>query len=316
MMQVPWSVEKENLAGALILVVDDDHHNLFMLQRRLESHNYRVITASSGRTVVELAEEHRPDLILLDVSLPDMDGFEVKEALNQNESTMNIPVIFHSNRVQIEYKIRAFELGADDFITKPFHPEELLARVEVALRHYFRERRLVEEILRLEEQMRTGGVEAASEEEALDKLDRAIQTAEAQKRPLSVLAVKINGLEALSNQSLARVILMETTDVLNEMISASTDTILSYKEQGQYLIYAIGMPIKRAQILAEGLKSSIMVRAFTDPEAERTLTVSIGIAGREAGSGIGKEELLQGAIEAMEQASAAGGNRTVVKRFE
>ena len=306
----------DTTTGSLVLVVDDDHHNLFMLQRRLESHNYRVKTASSGRAAIDMAGEEPPDLILLDVSMPEMDGFEIKQQLNQSDEMMHIPVIFHSDRIQLEYKIQAFDLGAVDFIAKPFHPEELLARVDVALRQFHREKHLVEEIARLEEHMRTGGLEGVDEEEALDKLERSIQMAESRKESISALNVKVNGLDNLNNPALQRVILMEVSEVLQEMVNTSTDTVIAFKEPGEYLLYAVGMPLKRAQILAEGLKSSIMVRAFSDPSAEASLTVGMGIAGRDPGSGIDKDALLTGATEAQRQASAAGGNRTVVKRFD
>lgn len=306
----------DSTAGAVILAVDDDHHNLFMLQRRLEGHNYRVFTASSGKSAMDLAAEHTPDLILLDITMPEMDGFAVKEALNQDDRLGAIPVIFLSDRVQIEFKVRAYGLGGTDFLSKPFHPEELLARMQVGLRHHMRARMYENEISNLEEAMRTGGVQGADEEEALERLTRAMQMAESRNDPVSVLNLRIVGLTEMNNAPLARVILMETSEVLHEMVNAATDTVLAYREQGEYLLLAVGTTSKRAQILAEGLKSSIMVRAFADPNAEEQLEVSIGIAAWEPGQDYTPEDVLAGASEAMESAAGAGGSRTVVKRFE
>lgn len=306
----------ESTAGAVVLVVDDDHHNLFMLQRRLEGNNYRVYTASSGKSAMELAAEHSPDLILLDITMPEMDGFAVKEALNEDDRLGAIPVIFLSDRVQVEFKVRAFALGAEDFIAKPFHPEEMLARLQVGLRHHLRARLYENEISNLEETMRTGGVQGADEEEALERLTRSMQQAESRSEPVSLLDLKIVGLEEMNNAPLTRVILMEASEVLHEMINNATDTVLAYREQGEYLLIAVGTSSKRAQILAEGLKSSIMVRAFADPNAEEQLEVSIGIAAWEPGQDYTPEEVLAGASEAMESAAGAGGSRTVVKRFE
>ena len=306
----------DSTAGAVILAVDDDHHNLFMLQRRLEGHNYRVFTASSGKSAMDLAAEHTPDLILLDIIMPEMDGFAVKEALNQDDRLGAIPVIFLSDRVQIEFKVRAYGLGGTDFLSKPFHPEELLARMQVGLRHHMRARMYENEISNLEEAMRTGGVQGADEEEALERLTRAMQMAESRSDPVSVLNLRIVGLAEMNNAPLARVILMETSEVLHEMVNAATDTVLAYREQGEYLLLAVGTTSKRAQILAEGLKSSIMVRAFADPNAEEQLEVSIGIAAWEPGQDYTPEDVLAGASEAMESAAGAGGSRTVVKRIE
>ena len=306
----------DSTAGAVILAVDDDHHNLFMLQRRLEGHNYRVYTASSGKSAMDLAAEHHPDLILLDITMPEMDGFAVKEALNEDDRLGSIPVIFLSDRVQIEFKVRAFALGAEDFISKPFHPEEMLARLQVGLRHHLRARLYESEISNLEETMRTGGVQGADEEEALERLTRSMQQAESRSDPVSVLDLKIVGLAEMNNAPLTRVILMEASEILHEMINNATDTVLAYREQGEYLLIAVGTSAKRAQILAEGLKSSIMVRAFADPNAEEQLEVSIGIAAWEPGQDYTPEEILGGASAAMESAAAAGGSRTVVKRLE
>ncbi|MBM3215313.1 response regulator [Candidatus Poribacteria bacterium] len=300
--------------GGLILVVDDDHHNLFVVQRRLESFGFNVITASSGKKAIEVAENQKPDLILLDVTMPEMDGFEVKRVLASSDVAREIPVIFLSSRVQIEFKVEAFQLGAEDFIAKPYHADELLARVRVATRHRAEVQELRDEIDRLNLHLRGGGLDIASEEEAVERLDRSIQVAESRRDPLACINLKINGIQQLASEGAKRVVLMETGEVLQEMVNAKTDAVLAFKEEGEYLLFTVGMTTKRAQILAEGLKSSVVVRAFADPQAEQALTVSIGISGREHGSTIAKEEILAAAGRALEQAIAAGGSRIVVAR--
>lgn len=308
-------MEGAETANALILVVDDDHHNLFVVQRRLEGYEYRVIAASSGETAIDMAEERKPDLILLDVTMPGMDGFEVKRQLSRREATRDIPVIFLSSRTQIEFKVEAFNLGAEDFIAKPYHPEELIARIRVVLRHSQRVKQLEEEIKRLQQHLRGGGYEVVGEEEALERLEQAIETADNRREPLSCIHLKINGISELAPPSLKRVVLMEVNDVLQEMVNAQTDSFLSYREEGEYLVYAVGMNLKRAQIFGEGIKSSIIVRAFADPQAEQRLTVSIGISGKDLGMNLSKEEILKGAADALQQAIAAGGSRIVTKRL-
>ncbi len=301
-------------AGSLILIVDDDHHNLFTLERRLLSHHYRVVTASSGQSAIDTAKEREPDIILLDVQMAEMDGFAVKGALNVDEDTHDIPVIFLSDRAQIEYKTQAFDLEAEDFLPKPFHPEELLARIEVVLRHRIRETQLAEELARLEESIQTGGVELADEAEAIDQLERSIQMADSRKEALSCLHVKVTGLDDMNNPPLTRVILMEVSDILKDMVNPGTDNVTAYQENGSYLLYAVGMTVERATILAEGMRSQIMVRAFSDPAAQEHLKLSIGIRGRASGDDAEPGEVLAGARQAMDQAVEAGGNRVVVHR--
>jgi PleD family two-component response regulator len=303
-------------AGAVVLIVDDDHHDVFMLQRRLENQALKVITASSSKSALEQAKKANPDLILLDTTMPEMDGYAIKEALNGEDEARDIPVIFLSSRSQIDYKMRAFDVGAQDFLVKPVHPEELLARVGVALRWRRREQDLLAEIERLELTIRGGGLEVADEDEALERLKKSISLADTRREPIACLLVKITGLENVHNTTIQRMVIVETSGALQEMANAATDTVLSYREEGEYLMYAVGMTIKRASILAEGLKSSIVVRAFEEPTVQQTCGVAMGISGKEYGQRIKTPAILEGAEEALRGSIAAGGNRVSIKRLK
>ncbi len=125
-------------APALVLVVEDEAHMARLLRASLGSHGLRVLQARRGSLAIELASSHNPDLILLDLGLPDMDGLEVAQAIRARSA---IPILVLSARGQEEDKIRALDAGASDYITKPFGTEELLARVRVALRHAAQARR-------------------------------------------------------------------------------------------------------------------------------------------------------------------------------
>lgn len=117
-----------------ILVVDDEPQNVRLLEKRLRAAGHQVLTAPDGHSAVNLAQQHLPDLILLDLMMPDIDGLGVLAQLQEAEETAQIPVIFVSASNDTDQRIRALGLGGHDYITKPFHPEELLARVRAALR--------------------------------------------------------------------------------------------------------------------------------------------------------------------------------------
>ena len=117
-----------------ILVVDDTATNLSLLTQILSSHGYRVRPVRSGKDALATAEFAPPDLILLDVMMPDMDGFEVAERLRAIEATSATPIIFISALGDTESKLRAFSSGGEDYITKPFQSEEVLARIQNHLR--------------------------------------------------------------------------------------------------------------------------------------------------------------------------------------
>ncbi len=119
-------------SGARILVVDDEIEIMRALQRSLTSHGYDVFTASNGETALDEVIAHRPDLVLLDLGLPDMSGLEVCKRIRAQS---NLPIIVLSVKDTERDKVMALDFGADDYVSKPFGIDEVLARVRVALRH-------------------------------------------------------------------------------------------------------------------------------------------------------------------------------------
>lgn len=117
-----------------ILIVDDTGPNLQLLTNLLRSHGYTVLPASDGELALEIVQSQCPDLILLDIRMPGMDGYEVCHRLKADERTRDIPVIFISILEDEHDKVQGFREGAVDYITKPFQPEEVLARIGTHLR--------------------------------------------------------------------------------------------------------------------------------------------------------------------------------------
>lgn len=115
---------------ATILAVDDQPDNLRLLAKMLSDRGYKVRKALNGQLALTTVQVSLPDLILLDITMPDISGYEVCARLKASETSRNIPVIFVSGLGEALDKVRAFEVGAADYITKPFHVEEVLARVE------------------------------------------------------------------------------------------------------------------------------------------------------------------------------------------
>lgn len=126
-----------------ILVIEDEPQMRRFLRVSLSSHGHRVLEAETGQFGLELARSHVPDLVLLDLGLPDMDGLTVVRDLREWTS---VPIIVISARGQEDDKVAVLDAGADDYLTKPFGTNELLARIRVALRHQARTNRDVEEV--------------------------------------------------------------------------------------------------------------------------------------------------------------------------
>ena len=116
---------------ALILVVEDDNSVKNLITTTLKAHNYRYLSAQNGASAILEASSHNPDIMLLDLGLPDMDGIEV---IKKIRTWSNMPIIVISARSEDSDKIEALDAGADDYLTKPFSVEELLARLRVTQR--------------------------------------------------------------------------------------------------------------------------------------------------------------------------------------
>ena len=113
-----------------ILIVDDNPMNLLLTSHVLENEGYATLTADDGRTALNELEKQTPSLILLDVMMPEMDGYEVCRLINANEEWTEIPIIFLTANAQTENLVEGFKAGGVDYITKPFKGEELLVRVK------------------------------------------------------------------------------------------------------------------------------------------------------------------------------------------
>src|SRR3972149_3031114 len=126
-----------------VLVVEDDAKMVNLLRLYLEREGYGVVTAADGRAALEVADRARPSLVILDLMLPHLDGYEVCKRLR---AVADVPILMLTARVDEVDKLLGLQLGADDYVTKPFSPREVVARVQAILRRSGRERR--ERVLR------------------------------------------------------------------------------------------------------------------------------------------------------------------------
>ncbi len=136
-----------------IMVVDDTPQNLKLLEKMLQDRGYRVVLFPNGDLALKAAEKRLPDLILLDINMPDIDGFEVCKRLKADEKLKNIPVIFITAMTDTADKVKAFNVGGVDYIAKPFQFEEVQARVETHLHLRNLQLKLYNQNQRLEEQV-------------------------------------------------------------------------------------------------------------------------------------------------------------------
>ena len=212
---------------ARILIVDDIPENLQILNHVLSDEQYLVRAAISGTQALQILPKFNPDLILLDISMPDIDGYQVITQIKTNPATSEIPVIFLTAKALSEDIVKGFRCGASDYVTKPFKTEELLIRINTHLNLRFRTQELKQINLELEKIVDARTYELQLANNKLSKLDKA-------KNDFLLLVnhelrTPIHGisgfLQLLEEQSLPA----EFTDYIS-MLSASTNRLLKLSE--------------------------------------------------------------------------------------
>lgn len=271
----------------VILVADDEPVNLALIKRRLEWEEYRVETAEDGGQAVEAAKRLLPDLVILDVMMPVLDGLQACRLLKEDPETRDIPVIFLSALDDTDTKVNGLALGANDYISKPFRVEELLARVAVAIR-LKRERDLLQESA---EELRRRA-EAASEMSMTDALtgllnryglqralQRELSEARRYSRPLSCLLLDIDFFKSINDthgHAAGDAALMQAARVLNESLRGS-DVVCRYGGE-EFLVLAPETDARGAHSLAEKIRLAVSARLFGDGARAFALTLSAGVA--------------------------------------
>lgn len=119
-----------------ILVAEDEKHLQKLLEYKLKNSGFRVLVSGNGEEALKLAKEHHPDLIVLDVMMPIMDGLECLAALKRDKNLRSVPVVILTAKNLESQVVRGLELGAEDYITKPFSPSEFVARIKAVLKRF------------------------------------------------------------------------------------------------------------------------------------------------------------------------------------
>jgi diguanylate cyclase (GGDEF)-like protein len=270
-----------------ILVADDEPINRTLIQRRLERAGYYIVTAENGRAAVEAATSGLPDLIILDVMMPLMDGLEACRLIKENEATRDIPVIFLSARDETDVKVSGLTLGANDYISKPFKAEELLARVEVAIR-LKRER----DQLRLSAEQARVTAEIAQERAMTDPLTGLLnryglqrilshEYAEARRyaRPLSCLMIDLDNFKLINDafgHAVGDAALRQVAAILTQAVRRS-DMVSRYGGD-EFLALLPETDLEGAEALAEKVRAAAATEAFGEAGLRFQLTLSIGAA--------------------------------------
>lgn len=302
-------LERFEEQNPVVLVIDDslDVHRL--LRARLRQEDVDLIGASGGEAGLDAAAEHQPALILLDISMPGMDGFEVLRLLKQNPATMNIPVIVLSGHQSPQDKVTAFDLGAVDYMTKPFDLMELRVRVRSALRMH----RLLQ---LLTHRAQIDGLTGLWNRSHFDKRWRdEVALCARHARPLSLAMLDLDHFKSINDAygHPAGDAVLQT--VARELQRACRQIDIPCRYGGEE--FAIILPETApdaAGLFCERIRAGIGGIVWPR-HPERRVTISIGVAGSAAGAPPTAERWIECADMCLYRSKRAGRDRVTVHDF-
>ncbi len=294
-----------------VLVVDDNEVIRRLATTLLTKKNYEVTTAENGKIAIDTAKSFRPDVILLDVMMPEMDGHEACRHLKSDKTTKDIPIIMVTSKTDSVDKIRGLEIGAADYVTKPFDHGELQARVETQIKMKNLWDELQKKNRMLEELIKKDGLtnlfnHRHFQESILDEYNRARRYA----YPLGCVLLDIDHFKKINDTHGHQA----GDDILKSLAAILQNSIRDVDMAARYggEEFAITLPhtdLEESLILAERIRENVEKYDFIFNGTKIYVTISLGIASMPENSPESHSELIRFADEALYTAKENGRNR-------
>jgi two-component system, cell cycle response regulator len=296
-----------------ILIAEDDANIAELVKIILEAKGYTTVWSKDGREALKMAEENLPDLILLDVMMPKLNGYEVLKLLKENEALQHIPVIFLTVKGETDSKVVGLRMGGHDYITKPFDLDELIARVEAALRIKGEHDHLREANQRLSELSMTDPLTSLYNRRYLmERFHEEVERARRYKYPLACLMLDIDNFKTINDTygHLQGDQILQQIAVIMKNSNRVVDIIARYGGE-EFLLILPQTDLGGAKVVGERLGKLISETRFVRNDPDQLVTISLG-ASAFASENVGtKEELLKSADDALLEAKRQGKNRLV-----
>ncbi|MEP6621880.1 MAG: diguanylate cyclase [bacterium] len=306
-----------------ILIVDDHEDNIEVLKVRLESWGYLTLAADNGPTAISMVTENSPDLILLDVMMPEMSGIEVARIIKGNEALPFIPIIMQTALDSTDDKVEGLEAGADDYITKPIDFAELKARVRSMLRIKRLQESLKErekELLEVNQQLlmmsRTDALTGLDNRRHLnDRIDEMFSHAKRLNEPFSLVMCDLDKFKSVNDtygHQAGDQVLKQLAGILRDE-AREIDRVGRYGGE-EFMMLLPGAGVDDAAKFAERVRKRIEAHTFSFPDGTITRTASFGVAGWPHARIDQADALVRMADDALYVAKETGRNRVI--RFE
>jgi diguanylate cyclase (GGDEF)-like protein len=310
-----------------LLIVDDTPENIAVLYNFLSGQGFKILVAENGEDALENAQDERPDLILLDVIMPGIDGFETCRRLKSNPPTQEIPVIFITALSDTLDKVKAFKLGAVDYITKPFQQEEVLARVNTHLTI----RKLQNELQAQKEALEKANLELqrlatldsltqiANRRRLDEYLQREWRRASREQTPLSLILCDIDYFKNYNDSYGHQVgddCLQQVAEVLSRTVKRASDLVARYGGE-EFTVILPNTPVEGAMQIASLVQQNLQALKIVHPHSavNEYVTLSIGVTCTVPTPQTSPEKLINVADKALYEAKREGRNRIILKKL-
>ncbi len=289
-----------------ILVADDDESIRFLLLTLLDEAGYQTLQAENGKMAVELAAQFKPDIAILDVMMPGMDGFDACRAIKANPQTADIPVLLLTALAQTPAKVEGLDCGASDYVTKPFVANELLARLRSALAQKNRRDALAAEAL-------TDALTGLANRRALEqRLDQMLAHGERAQEAVSLLMFDVDHFKQVNDaygHEVGDIVLAVLAQRARDAMRAQ-DVIGRYGGE-EFLAILPGAGRDSALTAAERLRLSVEEEPVLTASGAVAVTVTVGVATSLPGGPASRAELVAAADRALYSGKRTGRNRVV-----
>ncbi len=272
----------------LVLMVDDVPKNLQVLGTMLSKEKYRIAAASNGEQAIAIADDTLPDLILLDVMMPGLNGYETCTKLKSISKIKEIPVIFLTAKIETEDVVKGFKVGAVDYVTKPFNSFELLARVRTQVelktnRDLLKEQNELLQKLSITDRM-TG---LYNHQYIIDSLSKRIAESKRYKQPLSIAMMDIDFFKKVNDShghAFGDHVLIKISSIMEDTIR-KTDMVGRYGGE-EFLVIFTNTDSKNALKTTERIRESVEKQKWDKPKLKVTISGGVGQAKDEDASEI------------------------------
>jgi diguanylate cyclase (GGDEF)-like protein len=314
-------------SDGVILIVDDNPTNLSVLSIALKAAGYKIRVAMDGESAIEQIQEDAPELILLDVQMPGIDGFETCRRLKESPLTQNIPIIFITASIDLENKVKGLSVGAVDYITKPFQQEEVLARVRVHLELRFLTRKVQEQAIALQQANQKlhrlanldGLTEVANRRRFDEYFDQEWQRSGREQTPLSLILCDIDYFKNYNDHyghQAGDACLRRVAKTISETLRRPADLVARYGGE-EFAIILPNTPSEGAIHIAEllQLRMKQLEILHAQSRVNSYVTLSLGISSQVPVLSQENKSLIAATDKALYLAKSEGRNTFCMEKF-